>query len=141
MMHSTSSRNSEKQNNFKAHPSASRVKAAGARLLAILFWLAVWQIASMAIGQEILLVSPVEAVKKSLLASIARVPMAVSDPAPMARVNSYKESSIEYVVRAWCKNADYWDVYFDLTEEIKSGFDRDGIEMTYNHLNVHMMER
>ena len=63
MMHSTSSRNSEKQNNFKAHPSASRVKAAGARLLAILFWLAVWQIASMAIGQEILLVSPVEAVK------------------------------------------------------------------------------
>ena len=85
--------------------------------------------------------APVETVKKSLLAAIARVPKALSDPTPMARVNSYKESAIEYAVRAWCKNADYWDVYFDLTEEIKAGFDRDGIEMTYNHLNVHMMER
>ena len=33
------------------------------RTLAVLFWLGVWQIASMMIGQEILLVSPVRAAK------------------------------------------------------------------------------
>ena len=34
------------------------------RLWAVLFWLLVWQGASMAIGQEILLVSPVSVIKK-----------------------------------------------------------------------------
>ena len=35
--------------------------------LAVLFWLAVWQIASFAIGQEILLVSPVSVLRKLFL--------------------------------------------------------------------------
>lgn len=56
-------RNAEQSNHVKAHPSAVRIKRAGARLFAILFWLAVWQGASVFIGQEILLVSPVSAVK------------------------------------------------------------------------------
>ena len=36
------------------------------RTLAVLFWLGVWQIASMMIGQEILLVSPVSTCKTLL---------------------------------------------------------------------------
>ncbi len=61
--------------------------------------------------------------------------------APFARVNSYGESSIEYVVRVWTSNANYWTVYFDLIENIKIAFDNNGVEMTYNHLNVHMKEK
>lgn len=63
MKHSTSFPEVNKKNIMKAHPSASRVKAAGARLLAILFWLGVWQVGSMAIGQELLLVSPITAIR------------------------------------------------------------------------------
>lgn len=63
MKHSTSSPEVNKKNIMKAHPSASRVKAAGARLLAILFWLGVWQVGSVAIGQELLLVSPITAIR------------------------------------------------------------------------------
>lgn len=85
--------------------------------------------------------APVEQVKKSLLQAVAGTAKMLTDPAPLARVSDYKESSIEYAVRVWCNNADYWDVYFDLLEGIKAAFDRDGIEMTYNHLNVHMMEK
>ena len=33
------------------------------RLLAVAFWLAVWQAAAMAIGQEVFLVSPVQALR------------------------------------------------------------------------------
>ena len=36
---------------------------------------------------------------------------------------------------------DYWDLYSDLLEQVKEAFDRSGIEMTYNHLNVHMMDK
>ena len=37
------------------------------RLLAVAFWLAVWQAAAMAIGQEVFLVSPVQALRLSLI--------------------------------------------------------------------------
>ena len=44
-------------------------------------------------------------------------------------------------VRVWCATGDYWTLYYDLLEQVKEAFDRNGIEMTYNHLNVHLMER
>lgn len=60
------------------------------------------------------------------------------DPPYFIHVNGYGESAIEYSVRAYCKAEDYWDQYFALMEEIKRTFDRNEIEMTYPHLNVHI---
>ena len=60
------------------------------------------------------------------------------DPAPMAAVDSYGESAINYVLRVWTKTEDYWDVYYVITQKIKTVFDETGIEMTYPHLNVHI---
>lgn len=62
----------------------------------------------------------------------------LTDPAPFAAVTAYGESAIEYTLRVWVRNADYWDVYFAVTEKIKRVFDEQGIEMTYPHLNVHI---
>ena len=39
-------------------------KYTGIRILAVLFWIAVWQIASMWLGQEILLASPVSVIRR-----------------------------------------------------------------------------
>ncbi|MEG2679884.1 MAG: mechanosensitive ion channel family protein, partial [Oscillospiraceae bacterium] len=50
------------------------------------------------------------------------------------------ESAVEYVVRVWCATDDYWDLRFDLLEQAKEAFDEAGIELTYNHLNVHIIE-
>lgn len=66
-------------------------------------------------------------------------PKALKDPEPFVRLSGYKDSCIEYTVRVWAKNEDYWDLYFDLLEQIKPRFDAAGIEMTYPHLNVHMI--
>jgi len=85
--------------------------------------------------------APYEKVKTCILRVLGEHPLTLATPEPMVRVNSFGESSIEYIIRVWCANQDYWDVYFDLLESIKSAFDRDGIEMTYNHLNVHMMNQ
>lgn len=85
--------------------------------------------------------APIEAVKSAILGVLEDHPRTLDQPAPpLVRVNNFGESSIEYIVRVWCANSDYWDVYFDILEGIKAAFDRNGIEMTYNHLNVHMME-
>lgn len=60
------------------------------------------------------------------------------EPAPMAVVSSYDESAIRYSLRLWVKNADYWDVYFQVNQRVKNIFDEQGITMTYPHLNVHL---
>ena len=67
-------------------------------------------------------------------------PKAFFTPEPFVRVSAYQASSVEYTVRVWCATEDYWALYFDLLEQVKAAFDRAGIEMTYNHLNVHMVD-
>ena len=67
-------------------------------------------------------------------------PKALFTPAPFARVSAYNESSVSVTVRVWCATEDYWDLYFDLLEQIRVSFDRNGIELTYNHLNVHIVD-
>jgi len=60
------------------------------------------------------------------------------EPAPFAAVTAYGESAIEYSLRVWVKNADYWDVFFTVNQNVKKIFDEQNITMTYPHLNVHL---
>lgn len=60
------------------------------------------------------------------------------DPAPFAAVSSYGDSTINYTLRVWVKNEDYWDVYFALNQRVKMIFDDQNVEMTYPHINVHL---
>lgn len=72
-------------------------------------------------------------------AVIGAHPKALFTPEPFVRVSAYKDSSIEYSIRVWCATTDYWDLYYDLLEQIKKAFDQAGIEIPYNHLNVHVI--
>ena len=60
------------------------------------------------------------------------------DPAPFAAVTAYGDSAISYTLRVWVKNADYWDVFFTVNQNVKKIFDEQDIIMTYPHLNVHL---
>ncbi len=62
----------------------------------------------------------------------------LADPAPFAALTSYGDSAISYTLRVWTKTEDYWEVNFAVLTKIKEIFDRQGIEMTYPHLNVHL---
>lgn len=84
--------------------------------------------------------APTETVKTALREVVEQFPQILSDPAPAIWLNAYKDSCIEYVVRVWTTTDDYWNVYYPLLEAVRPAFDRHGIEMTYNHLNVHLMK-
>lgn len=60
-------------------------------------------------------------------------------PEPFARISAFASSSIDITVRAWVNSEDYWEVYFDLLEYIKDAFDKNGIVIPYNQLDVHMI--
>lgn len=85
--------------------------------------------------------SSTEEVKAAIFDAINRDSRILSDPAPFVRLLDYKESVVEYVVRVWCKGPDYWDVYFDLNENVRECFAEKGVKMSYGHLNVHVVEK
>ena len=85
--------------------------------------------------------SPMENVKAALSELMAADERIVNEPAPFVSVLSYKNSSIEYVMRAWVNSADYWDVFFALNEGTLSALTKHGCAMSYDHVNVHIVEK
>lgn len=53
------------------------------------------------------------------------------DPAPVVAVSELGDSSVNFVVRPWVANADYWAVRWDMTEKIKLGFDEKGFNFPF----------
>ena len=82
--------------------------------------------------------SATEDVRRAVLAAAAKDEHILTEPAPMAAISGFGSSSVEYTVRVWCKSDDYWDVLFALNENIRESFAEYGVEMSYDHLNVHI---
>lgn len=83
---------------------------------------------------------PLEQVVNCIRQVVEAHPKVLADPAPFVRTSAYKDSSIEYTVRVWCANPDYWDVYYDLVEQVKQAFDREGIQIPFGRLDVHIID-
>ncbi len=85
--------------------------------------------------------APTGRVRAAILEVLSAVPGILDDPAPAVYLSEYQSSSVEYLVRLWTSSDDYWTVYYALIEGVRESFARHGVEMTYNHLNVHIVER
>ena len=81
--------------------------------------------------------TPVQLVLQTLRQA-GNVPTALEDKEPVAAVDNYGDSAINYVLRVWCNASDYWTTKCAVMEQIKVLFDEKGVEMTYPHLNVHL---
>lgn len=79
-------------------------------------------------------------VKETILGVIEKHPEIEKTPAPMVRLTEHGASSLDYVTRVWVKQADYWNVNFDLKEEVFAAFTENGINVPYNQLDVHIVE-
>lgn len=76
---------------------------------------------------------------KDILNGIVRGDERVLEEPPAAIVVSeLADSSVNIAVRPWVKTEDYWSVYFDLTEKIKTTFDKEGISIPYPQSDVHL---
>ena len=82
----------------------------------------------------------IEIVKKLLLDTVTAHEKVLSDTPPTIRLSKCGDSSLDFVVRVWCKTSDYWDVYFDLTEAVKNALDQAGVEIPYPQLDVHIRD-
>lgn len=83
--------------------------------------------------------APTDTVKAACLEAVAATPGTLEEPAPAVYLTDYGSSAIEYSVRCWTKAEDYWTAYFALNENLRTAFAAHGVEMTYDHLNVHVV--
>ena len=70
-----------------------------------------------------------------LLAKDNRV---LKGPEPTIAVAELADSSVNIATRPWVNTADYWGVFFDITEAVKLEFDAQGISIPYPQQDVHM---
>jgi len=77
-------------------------------------------------------------VEKVLEAIITEHPKVLDDPEPIIRLHKLGDSSVDFVVRPWVATDDYWEVYWDVTREVKMRFDREGVSIPFPQRDVHM---
>ncbi len=80
----------------------------------------------------------VEQVKSLITQVVQAQPQALQDPEPFIRLSEHSDSALVYTVRIWCKNEDYWTVYFDVIEGVKAAFDKQGITIPFPQMDVHI---
>ncbi|HBB71172.1 MAG TPA: small-conductance mechanosensitive channel [Ruminococcus sp.] len=62
----------------------------------------------------------------------------LSSPEPVVRMSSLNENSVTVDVLVWTANDNYFTARYDLTEGVKAAFDREGIEIPFRQLDVHL---
>lgn len=80
----------------------------------------------------------IDKVKQILLSVAESDPKSLKDPAPLARMKTQSASSLDFVLRVWCAPENYWDLYFDLNENVKKALDEAGMEIPFPQMDVHM---
>jgi small conductance mechanosensitive channel len=80
-----------------------------------------------------------EKAKNVLMEMAASDERILDDPAPFIGVSELGDSSVNLVVRIWCKKEDYWNIHFDWQNNVKLRFDRENITIPYPQRTIHTM--
>ena len=65
-------------------------------------------------------------------------PLIFHTPEPFVGISEFADSSINLVTKVWVKNGDYWDVFYDLNNTIAKELVKNGIEIPYPQIDVHI---
>jgi small conductance mechanosensitive channel len=82
----------------------------------------------------------VDKAKEVLFSLINKDSRVLQDPEPFIAVTALADSSVNLVVRAWVETADYWGVYFDLTENVYKTFEKEGLNIPFPQMDVHLQK-
>ena len=83
----------------------------------------------------------VDKVRQILLEEADKHELALKEPAHFARLTKQNEHSMDFTLRVWAKAGDYWTVNFDLLENINNRFKKEGIEIPFHQLDVHIKDQ
>ncbi len=78
--------------------------------------------------------------KEVIRKAVEACPHVLDDPKPVIAVGAHGESSITIDTLVWCKSENYWAAFYDMQERVKLDFDKAGINIPYNQLDVHITQ-
>lgn len=64
----------------------------------------------------------------------------LQDPAPFIAVSELADSSVNLVVRVWAEAVNYWGIFFNLTENVYKTFDKEGLNIPFPQMDVHLQK-
>ena len=82
----------------------------------------------------------IDKAQKVLETVVAGHPLVLKNPEAMVKLHELADSSVNFVCRPWVKPCDYWDVYWDITKEVKRQFDAAGISIPFPQQDVHFYQ-
>ena len=85
--------------------------------------------------------SDIPKAKEVLYKAMADHELVLKDPQSTVAVSELADSSVNLVVRPWCKVSDYWQVYFDITEAAKVDLEQNGITIPFPQRDVHLFKQ
>lgn len=62
----------------------------------------------------------------------------LKDPKPVVAVGALASNSVQLVVRPWVNTSDYWAAYWNIIELVKLEFDKAGVSIPYNQMELHI---
>lgn len=62
----------------------------------------------------------------------------LKDPEVFIALSELGDSSVNFVVRAWVKGSDYWNVFFDMNEKVYNTFTKEGLNIPFPQMDVHV---
>ncbi|QFU24601.1 mechanosensitive ion channel family protein [Shewanella eurypsychrophilus] len=82
----------------------------------------------------------IEKAERVLKEIIQAHPKTLQEPEAMVKLHTLGESSVDFIVRPWARPEDYWDVYWDITREVKMRFDQENISIPFPQRDVHIYQ-
>jgi small conductance mechanosensitive channel len=64
--------------------------------------------------------------------------LVLEEPKAIVKLHQLADSSVNFVCRPWVKPENYWDVYWDITREVKRRFDAEGVSIPFPQTDVHL---
>lgn len=81
--------------------------------------------------------SNIKTVKKVINSVLDKNELLLPDEEKLVRLKTQGDSALIFVVRVWTNTENYWNVYFDVTENVKEAFDKNNIEIPFPQLDIH----
>ncbi len=72
---------------------------------------------------------------------VNRHELVLKQPEAVVKLHELADSSVNFICRPWVKPNDYWDVYWDITREVKRCFDAEGVSIPFPQRDIHLYQK
>jgi small conductance mechanosensitive channel len=78
--------------------------------------------------------------KDTMLRVLTSDDRVLEDPAPNVQVAGLGDSSVDFIVRPWCRTEDYWALRWDLLRTLKEELEAAGCNIPYPQRDLHLFQ-